>query len=114
MQVANFIEECIIQEEYKEEEKIPSTTDFSTMYKINPATVLKGFNLLESNGILYKKRGIGVFVKDNAKQEIISQRRERFQARYIDSLVKEARNLNILENDLIKMIKEKYNKDSQD
>ncbi len=109
MQVANFIEECIIQEVYKEEEQIPSTTEFSSTYKINPATVLKGFNLLESNGVLYKKRGIGVFVKECAKQLIISQRQVQFQVKYVDNLVKEARNLNIPEDDLINMIKKKYN-----
>ncbi len=108
MQVANFIEECIIQGIYKEEEQIPSTTEFSTTYKINPATVLKGFNLLESNEILYKKRGIGVFVRETAKNIITSQRQEQFQTRYIDNLVKEARNLNIEEIDLINMIKKKY------
>ncbi len=108
VQVAFYIEECVIKGIYKEEDKIPSTTEFSTTYKINPATVLKGFNLLESNLILYKKRGIGVFVKEGAVKLIVSRRKEEFEINYVDNLVKEADNLGISKNELLNMINSKY------
>ncbi len=108
IQVANFIEDCILKDLLKEGEKVPSTTEFSTTYKINPATVLKGVNLLEQNDVLYKKRGIGVFVKENAKTVITNQRKDKFKSNYVDNLVNEARSLGLNETEVIDMIKKVF------
>ncbi len=62
LQIADQIEDSILSGMFPEDTQIPSTTEISTLYKINPATVLKGMTLLVDGGILYKRRGIGMFV----------------------------------------------------
>ena len=78
IQIAEQIEDAILSGAYPEESQIPSTTEFSAICRINPATVLKGFNLLVERQILYKKRGLGMFVSPGAIQAITATRKERF------------------------------------
>ena len=73
-------------------------------YKINPATVAKGFNLLVDEGVIYKKRGIGMFVSEGSKDLLMNKRKERFFKDYIIALLEEAKKLNISKEDIIKMI----------
>lgn len=105
MQLAQGIKDGIISGVFNEQ--IPSTTEVSVMYKINPATVGKGYNLLVEQGIIYKKRGVGMFVSEGAKDILIKERREDFYERYIDNMIKEAEKINISENEIIDMIKER-------
>lgn len=104
IQIAKAIEDEILSQGIKEEEQIPSTTELSKLYKINPATVLKGINILVDNNILYKKRGIGMFVNKGAKETIIISRKENFKKIYIRELIQEAKKLSINKEDLIDMI----------
>lgn len=104
IQIAKAIEDEILSQGIKEEEQIPSTTELSKLYKINPATVLKGINILVDNNILYKKRGIGMFVNKGAKETIIISRKENFKKIYIRELIQEAKKLSINKEDLIEMI----------
>lgn len=104
IQIAKAIEDEILSQGIKEEEQIPSTTELSKLYKINPATVLKGINILVDNNILYKKRGIGMFVNKGAKETIINSRKENFKKIYIRELIQEAKKLSINKEDLIEMI----------
>lgn len=104
IQIAQAIEDNILKDIFKEEEMIPSTTEISLNYKINPATVGKGFNILVDEGIIYKKRGIGMFVAKGSKEILMNKRKEGFYKDYIISLVEEARKLNISIEDIIKMI----------
>ena len=104
MQIAQTIEDNILKGIFKEETVIPSTTEISVKYKINPATVAKGFNLLVDEGIIYKKRGVGMFVVAGSKEKLIGIRKEKFYENYIVSLIEEAKKLNISSSDIIKMI----------
>ena len=104
IQIAQSIEDSILKDIFKENEMIPSTTEISVKYKINPATVAKGFNILVNEGIIYKKRGIGMFVSEGSKELLINRRKERFFNDYIISLLDEAKKLNISKEDVIKMI----------
>ncbi|MBU3176046.1 GntR family transcriptional regulator [Clostridium estertheticum] len=104
MQIAQTIEDNILKGIFKEETAIPSTTEISVKYKINPATVAKGFNLLVDEGIIYKKRGVGMFVVAGSKEKLIDIRKEKFYENYIVSLIEEAKKLNISSSDIIKMI----------
>ena len=104
MQVANWLEEQILREYILEEEQVPSTNQFAAMYKINPATARKGFTLLVEEGILYKKRGIGMFVATGAKEKIRAKGKERFINESLISLMEEARKLGISKQDLIDLI----------
>lgn len=104
MQIATAIEEAILIGAFAEETQIPSTTEISLRYKINPATVLKGMNVLVDKNILYKKRGLGMFVKVEAVQKIRVERQGRFYEKYITAMVREAAKLGIAKEELIKII----------
>lgn len=95
LQVSQGLEDEILSGIYGEEEQIPSITELAANYKINPATALKGINLLVDAGIVYKKRGIGMFVASRALQKLKEKRQEEFFQQYVLPLVQEAKRLNI-------------------
>lgn len=109
LQIADQIEEDIIVGTIEEEAQIPSTNEVALRYKINPATVLKGMNILVDEKIIYKKRGIGMFVCEGAYENIKVKRQDKFYTEYIDSMVSEAKKLNLKKEDLIRMIDRRYN-----
>ncbi|MCZ4142136.1 GntR family transcriptional regulator, partial [Escherichia coli] len=82
MQIAELIENDIISGVLAEEAQVPSTNEFAAFYRINPATAAKGINRLVEDGLLYKKRGIGMFVTEGAPQRLRAQRREKFQQQF--------------------------------
>ncbi|MEG0295636.1 MAG: GntR family transcriptional regulator [Clostridium sp.] len=105
LQIASSIEDGILNEIYEEESQIPSTTEISVRYKINPATVGKGFNLLVSEGIVYKKRGVGMFVSEGAVEKLRGKRKSKFFDNYILNLMDEAKRLGISIDEVVDMIK---------
>ncbi len=104
LQIAQSTEDDILKGIYEEEVQIPSTTEISINYKINPATVAKGFNLLVDDGIIYKRRGVGMFVCGGAKDRLMQKRKESFYRSYIESLVEEAKKLGIGIDEIIEML----------
>lgn len=104
IQIARGIEDEILQGGIAEEAQIPSTNELSKIFSINPATVLKGINLLVDRNILYKKRGIGMFVSKGAVADIKETRKESFKQVVIANLFQEAKKLGITKKDLIEMI----------
>ena len=104
IQIAQAIEDNIIKGIFQEDEMIPSTTEISVKYKINPATVGKGVNILVDEGVIYKKRGVGMFVSKGSKEVLMNKRKESFFNNYIVTLLDEAKKLNISTEDIIKMI----------
>ncbi|WP_172194847.1 GntR family transcriptional regulator [Saccharibacillus qingshengii] len=104
-QIADRIEDDILNDTYAEEDQIISTTQFSRMFQINPATVVKGFGLLVNEGIIYKKRGLGMYVSAGAKEKIMGKRRERFYSDLVVKLLEEAEKLGMSMEDVIDMIK---------
>ncbi|WP_459129564.1 GntR family transcriptional regulator [Guggenheimella bovis] len=103
-QVSDLIENDILRDVLLEEEQAPSTNQFARLYQINPATALKGINMLVDEGILYKKRGIGMFVSPGAKEKIIQKRKEEFKRTLLPQLLEEAKRLQISEEELIDYI----------
>ncbi|UDM31747.1 GntR family transcriptional regulator [Lentilactobacillus laojiaonis] len=110
LQVANQIEDAIFNGSFLEEEQIPSTTEISKNFHINPATVLKGMNILVNKSLIYKKRGLGMFVSKGAREIIIEHRKELFYDQFVTDFVREAKNLHISEANLLDLIKRGYNK----
>jgi DNA-binding transcriptional regulator YhcF (GntR family) len=110
IQLAEGIEDAILSGAYEEETQIPSTTEISVNYKINPATALKGINLLVDEEIVYKKRGLGMFVSTNAKEKILDKRKVTFFDSYVTSLISEAKKLSISKEDIIKMLERGFDK----
>ena len=104
IQISEMIENDILRDILLEEEKTPSTNELAKMYSINPATAAKGINFLVDKGILYKKRGIGMFVEQGAKEKIKIQRKSEFYSNYIQKLIEEANNLGITKKELVNMI----------
>ncbi len=105
LQIAESMEDDIIRGNIEEETQIPSTNQMAVLYKINPATAGKGINILVDRGIIYKRRGIGMFVTNGAKKAIQDTRKTNFYEKYIASLLNEAKNLGIETDELIEMIK---------
>ena len=104
IQIKEILERDILKDIILEEEKVPSTNELAKLYAINPATAAKGVNLLVDEGILYKKRGIGMFVAARAKEAIKKKKREHFFEDYIKDMLTEAASLGITKKDLIEMI----------
>ena len=106
IQVAEMIENEIILGNLKDEEQAPSTNQFAKIYNINPATAGKGLNLLVDEGILYKKRGIGMFVSEGARKKIINKRQSIFYKEILPQIIDEAERLEISLDEIIDHIKE--------
>lgn len=105
MQIAEELESGILNNAFPEGSRVPSTNEFATHYRINPATAAKGINRLVDEGILFKKRGIGMFVAEGAKIEVMKKRKDQFYESYILPLIKEAAKLSISSEELESMIK---------
>ena len=104
LQISEMIENDILRDILLEEEKVPSTNELAKFFKINPATAAKGINLLAAEGMLYKKRGIGMFVAQGAKEAVKKKRRDAFYENYIKTLLVEAASLGISRQELADMI----------
>lgn len=95
LQLSQGLEDEILSGVYREGEQIPSITELAASYKINPATALKGINLLVDAGIVYKKRGIGMFVSQGALQLLKEKRQDEFFQQYVLPMVQEAKRLSV-------------------
>lgn len=104
LQIAAMIEDQILRGLLLEEEQAPSTNELARLYRINPATAAKGLNLLTDEGVLYKKRGIGMFVAPGSRARIIEKRKTAFYESYVKSIVAEAQKLGIDRAELAQML----------
>ena len=103
-QIADGPEDAILSGVFPEGSQIPSITEFSVTYKINPATALKGINLLVDENIVYKKRGLGMFVTEGAAEKLRQKRKESFYENFIKAMVEEAKRLEISREELKAMM----------
>ena len=104
LQISQMIETDILRGILLEEERVPSTNELAKLYTINPATAAKGINLLVDEGILYKKRGIGMFVAAGATVRIRDRRKQEFYQHRLAELLAEAQSLGITREELIREI----------
>ena len=104
LQIAGMIENDILRGVYQAEEQVPSTNALAKTLNLNPATAAKGVNLLVSEGILYKKRGLGMFVSPGAADEIRRKRRAAFYEGFVKPLVKESRSLGLGAEEIMDMV----------
>ena len=108
IQIAEQLEDSILTGIYPEETKIPSTNEISALLNINPHTVLKGMNLLVDDEIIYKKRGLGMFVREGAVEKIRQKRQGQFYDQFIATLIEEANKLNMTKDEIITLIERGY------
>lgn len=106
LQISEWLENEIIGGRFKVNDKVYSQYQLADMFNINPATAAKGLNVLADEGILYKRRGLGMFVAEGAKEKVIGKRKNETLKGLIQELVLEAERLSVSENDLISMLKE--------
>ncbi len=102
LQIADGIKNDVLSGALKEGDQVMSTNQYAAFYQINPATAAKGFAQLVDEGVLFKKRGIGMFVSPDARIKLRTERRERFFAEVVDPMIDEARMLGVPVEDIVK------------
>ena len=105
LQIAELIENQIIDGSLGEGNQVPSINEFAAFHRINPATALKGISLLVDSGVLFKRRGIGMFVAEGARERLLAERRARFAAEFVTPLLLEARGLQLTTDQIIDIIR---------
>src|SRR6478672_4797582 len=100
LQIAEQIENSIVDGSIDEEGQVPSTNELATFHRINPATAAKGVNQLADDGTIYKRRGIGMFVSPGAQAKLRARRRDQFADQYVRPLLTEARKLGLTVTDI--------------
>lgn len=103
-QIAEMIEDQILRGDLKEDQQVYSTNQLAKLLNVNPATARKGLNVLIDENIIYKKRGLGMFVSTGASEKIKIKRSKSFFTDYIDSMIKEAKKLGLTKEDIIDLI----------
>lgn len=108
IQIAEQLEDSIFTGTFPEETKIPSTNEISVLLNINPHTVLKGMNLLVDEEVIYKRRGLGMYVREGAVERIRRKRQGQFFSQYVASMVREAVKLEMSKEELMRLIERGY------
>lgn len=106
VQIAEWIETEILNGNFKKDDKVNSQYQLAEMFNINPATAGKGLMILMDENVIYKKRGLGMFVSIDAKKNIINKRKEQTLKRLVQELVLEAKYLDVDEKELLEMIRQ--------
>jgi len=104
-QIAGRLAEEIADGGLAEGERVPSSNEMAAYYRINPATAAKGISMLADEGLLEKRRGIGMFVAAGARQRLLEQRRKQFAERHIEPMITEASRLGIDADQLAELIR---------
>ncbi|WP_338541116.1 GntR family transcriptional regulator [Paenibacillus tundrae] len=112
-QIAMMIMDDIVEGRLRVEEQVPSTNELSRFYNINPATARKGLQSLVDKGIIYKQRGVGMFVAKGARDMLLMERKEHFYEEYIRPLLEEARRIHMNDDMIIDLIKGKQDKEDE-
>lgn len=104
LQISEIIETDILRGILLADEKVPSTNELTRQYMINPATAARGINLLVAEGILYKKRGVGMFVSPGAREQILEKRQKAFKEHSIPKLLQEAAGIGLSKEEVLRII----------
>ena len=114
LQIAERIEDSIIDGSLAEQAQAPSTNELAAFYRINPATAAKGVALLVEKGVLHKRRGIGMFVAPGARVILLAERRTAFAERFVDPFLNEARTLGLGPDELRALVTERFQRTATD
>lgn len=110
LQIKDEIEEAIIAKRILEGQQILSIRALSAEYRVNPITISNAYAELEASNILYKKRGLGFFVKEGARQMLLREKRYEFIQRDLKNIVEKARivdiDITLIIEELHKLFKE--------
>lgn len=114
MQIAEGLEDAILSGALPEGGQLPSITELSVQYTINPATALKGINRLVDQGAAYKKRGVGMFVAQGARALLQKKRQADFSRRFVAAMVAEAKRLGVGKQPLMDMVAREFDSAGKD
>ena len=78
LQIADYICEQLLFGKWPPGERIPSVRDLASTLEVNPNTVMRTYEYLQGNNIIYNKRGVGYFTDDQTNTRILESRKERF------------------------------------
>ena len=109
VQIALQVEASVLDGSLAEGERAPSTNELASFHRINPATAAKGVNLLVDRGILVKRRGLGMFVADGARELLRAERQQRFADAYVAPMLDEARAIGLSPEDVVGLIRSQIN-----
>jgi DNA-binding transcriptional regulator YhcF (GntR family) len=104
VQIAEWIESEILNDHFHSGDKVYSQYQLADMYTINPATAAKGLHLLVEENVLYKKRGLGMFVAEGAKDLILTKRKNQTLKVLVRELILESTRLQMTKSELIELI----------
>ena len=105
-QIADQVKAEVVSGALGGDEQVMSTNQYAAYYRINPATVAKAFQQLVDEQVLYKKRGIGMFVSPTARDALRAQRRETFFSDVVDPMVAEAKAVGIPIDEVVARIRQ--------
>jgi len=105
VQIAEQIEDSIVDGSLPEESQAPSTNELAAFYRVNPATAAKGVNLLVDRRVLHKRRGVGMFVSPGARAALVAARREAFVLRFVEPMLGEAARLGLSTDEVADMVR---------
>ncbi len=100
-QIAAQLRAEIVSGALQSEDQVMSTTQYAAFHRINPATVAKGFQELVDEGLLYKRRGVGMFVSPGARDRLLVERRACFRVEHLQPAVDEARRLGMTDAEVL-------------
>ena len=106
-QIATQLEDAIVDGSLTEDSQAPSSNELAAFHRINPATAAKGLNQLVSDGVLYKRRGVGMFVATGAREQLLKRRRSEFADQYLTPLLAEASKVGITVAEVAAMLRER-------
>ena len=110
-QIAQFIEDGILSGAMPEDSAVPSINQLARLYQINPATALKGVTLLADERLIYKRRGMGMYIAPGARDRLKIKRRAAFEREYVSPMMREGARLDIGEAEIQGLIA-KYKEES--
>lgn len=88
LQIAGYVGEKILRQQWPPDDKIPSVRDLAGELQVNPNTVMRTYEFLQNQEVVYNKRGIGFFVAPNAEQKVKAFRKARFLQQDLPELFK--------------------------
>ena len=104
IQIAEWLQHEIIADRLQTDDKVYSQYQLAELFNINPATAGKGLTILLEEQLLYKKRGLGMFVSSDAKERILTKRRDETLTKMAQNLVLEAKRLLVSDEELLELI----------
>ncbi|MBO5664780.1 MAG: GntR family transcriptional regulator [Bacteroidaceae bacterium] len=104
LQNVDLMQEKILQGDWREEERIPSVREMGAMVGVNPNTIVRSYQLLESQEVIYNKRGLGYFVKEGAVARIKENVKNEFIANELPQFKAKAQMLGITKDELVELL----------